>query len=83
MSRTEKMPTAPEITTLGPAKLPTPLGSGYFCKEEERIPLSVDSSISQDLKEPQIMLFEPAGPRTHLYFDPGKVKCAIVTCGGL
>ena len=24
-----------------------------------------------------------AGPRTHLYYDPNKVKAAIVTCGGL
>ena len=24
-----------------------------------------------------------AGPRQDLYFDPGKTKCAIVTCGGL
>lgn len=27
--------------------------------------------------------FEKAGPRQHLYFDPSKVKSAIVTCGGL
>ncbi len=24
-----------------------------------------------------------AGPKTHIYYDPGKVKAAIVTCGGL
>jgi 6-phosphofructokinase 1 len=27
--------------------------------------------------------FEIAGPRARLYFDPSKVHCAIVTCGGL
>ena len=27
--------------------------------------------------------FEMAGPRAQLYFDPTKVKAAIVTCGGL
>lgn len=27
--------------------------------------------------------FEMAGPRSLLYFDPSKVKCALVTCGGL
>ena len=79
----ETSPIAPEISTLGPAKLPTPLASGYFCKDDDRTPLCIDSSLSQDLKEPRTMFFEPAGPRTHLYFDPGKVKCAIVTCGGL
>jgi 6-phosphofructokinase 1 len=27
--------------------------------------------------------FELAGPRPRIYFDPSKVHCAIVTCGGL
>jgi 6-phosphofructokinase 1 len=27
--------------------------------------------------------FELAGPREKIYFDPSKVHCAIVTCGGL
>ena len=27
--------------------------------------------------------FELAGPRSHIYFDPSKLRCALVTCGGL
>jgi len=27
--------------------------------------------------------FEIAGPRERIYFDPSKLKCGIVTCGGL
>jgi len=27
--------------------------------------------------------FELAGPREKIYFDPSKLKCALVTCGGL
>jgi 6-phosphofructokinase 1 len=27
--------------------------------------------------------FEMAGPREKIYFDPSKIKCGIVTCGGL
>ena len=27
--------------------------------------------------------FETAGPREKIYFDPSKLKCGIVTCGGL
>jgi hypothetical protein len=27
--------------------------------------------------------FEMAGPRKTIYFDPSKLKCGIVTCGGL
>ncbi len=29
------------------------------------------------------LFFEMAGPRAKIYFDPFKVHCAIVTCGGL
>ena len=29
------------------------------------------------------ILFEKAGPRSKLFFEPGKVRAAIVTCGGL
>jgi 6-phosphofructokinase 1 len=27
--------------------------------------------------------FEPAGPRAELFFDPSRVACGVVTCGGL
>ncbi|MDD3581025.1 MAG: ATP-dependent 6-phosphofructokinase [Desulfobacca sp.] len=29
------------------------------------------------------LAFELAGPRAKIYFDPNKIRCAIVTCGGL
>ena len=29
------------------------------------------------------LAFEQAGPREKIYFDPSKLKCGIVTCGGL
>ncbi len=31
----------------------------------------------------EIPCFEMAGPRRHIYFDPARANCAIVTCGGL
>lgn len=31
----------------------------------------------------KILAFEKAGPREKIYFDPSKIKAAIVTCGGL
>ncbi len=74
---------APEIASLGPAKLPSPLRIGYFTDDNCRIPLCIDPAIAQELTEPQTYCFEPAGPRRQLYFDSSKVKCAIVTCGGL
>ncbi len=38
--------------------------------------------IGPELEEP-VQLFEKAGPRERLYFEPAKTKVAIVTCGGL
>ncbi len=31
----------------------------------------------------ELEFFEKAGPRDHVHFDPGSIKAAIVTCGGL
>jgi 6-phosphofructokinase 1 len=33
--------------------------------------------------EDSVQLFEKAGPRAKLYFEPAKTKVAVVTCGGL
>ncbi len=30
-----------------------------------------------------LITFEASGPREKLFFDPSKIKCAIVSCGGL
>jgi len=32
---------------------------------------------------PDLLLFEKAGPRERLFFDPARTRAAIVTCGGL
>jgi 6-phosphofructokinase 1 len=32
---------------------------------------------------PELMLFEKAGPRSKLFFEPARTRAAIVTCGGL
>src|SRR5262245_42161018 len=31
----------------------------------------------------ELMLFEKAGPRRRLFFEPDRTRAAIVTCGGL
>ena len=81
-----------EISTLGEAKISTPVQKRTdgaedisFVSDESRIVIEVDSSrISQMLKESQpLPNFELAGPRRHIFFDPSKLKCALVTCGGL
>jgi 6-phosphofructokinase 1 len=56
-----------------------------FVAEEDRV--MVDNSLkyfSEYLKKRKTPLsFEKAGPRQKIYFDPKKIKCAIVTAGGL
>ena len=80
------------ITTLGKAKIKSPVPrradgaeSIVFVGDEERILVDVDTSRVTDLvtagKRPASL--ELAGPRQNIFFDPSKLKCALVTCGGL
>ncbi|MBF0468930.1 MAG: ATP-dependent 6-phosphofructokinase, partial [Desulfamplus sp.] len=80
------------IQTLGEAKIPSPLmgkiKGGYtnrFVKDSDRVIATVDyESIAYYTENGiEIPSFEMAGPREKIYFDPSKLKCAIVTCGGL
>jgi 6-phosphofructokinase 1 len=34
-------------------------------------------------KDGKLLALEKAGPREKIYYDPSKLKCGIVTCGGL
>lgn len=76
------------ITTLGPATVPSPLPLnrnpadvvGDFVPDEARIRLDVEEG---GRGHPSGLLFPKAGPREQLFFDPARVRAAIVTCGGL
>ena len=70
------------IATLGQAKIPSPLPYGNMINTG-KVMLSLSHEYDEDIGTHQTLLFEEAGPRQELYFDPGKTKCAIVTCGGL
>jgi 6-phosphofructokinase 1 len=81
-----------EISTLGESKIPTPVQKRTdgtedisFVSDESRVIIEADSQrISQMIeKSLPIPSFELAGPRRHIFFDPSKLKCALVTCGGL
>ena len=80
------------IQTLGEAKIPSPLlrpdgggNGGYFVDDDERILLHVNEKEAAAFHNKQIPApaFESAGPRRTIYFDPSKLRCALVTCGGL
>jgi 6-phosphofructokinase 1 len=80
------------IPTLGKPKIPTPVQkraqgaeSIHFVSDEDRIVIEVDDSqITRKVKAGQnLPYFQLAGPRAEIFFDPSKLKCAMVTCGGL
>ena len=73
-----------DIPTLGTAKIPTTVTNQRFVDDAEPITLSMTSEELSELDSDTIPIqFEKAGPRSKLYFDPSKIKCAIVSCGGL
>jgi 6-phosphofructokinase 1 len=77
-----------EIATLGLNEKPSPIhlssthgdGLGDFVPGAHRIRYQVDTSPDAPHQE---LLFERAGPRERIYFDPFYTTAAIVTCGGL
>jgi len=80
------------IPTLGPLKIPSPIKRGEkgelrrsFVSDADKVVMDVDlNHINEMIQEGQSLpAFELAGPREKLYFDPSKVRCGLVTCGGL
>ena len=67
------------VTTLGECRVRSPLSG--FVSDEERIPEFIRRRPGQPFDEG--VLFELAGPRERLFFDPTKARAGIVTCGGL
>ena len=87
---TESMIT--EISTLGQAKISTPVqkradGTDVisFVSDDNRVVIEIDDrQITRMVNDGQkLPCFELAGPRRQIFFDPSKLKCALVSCGGL
>jgi len=73
------------IEGLGECRIPSPMTGIKFVSEEENVLfhsnlVDVEAIQRAGKAPPQ---FEIAGPREKIYFDPSKLKCGIVTCGGL
>jgi 6-phosphofructokinase 1 len=73
------------IQRLGECRIPSPMQGGQFVGDDERVLYhdkmeEVQEYLGSGKEPPQ---FETAGPREKIYFDPSKLKCGIVTCGGL
>lgn len=80
------------ITRLGPAEVDSPLahlmadGTGFFVGDDERALFdTIGHTWSHGTMPSEIdaVNLEVAGPRRHIYFEPSRVKAAIITCGGL
>lgn len=73
------------IPRLGDCFIPSPMTNVEFVKDDDHV------LYHRSLKEMEEYLgsgksppsFEKGGPRERIYFDPSKLRCGIVTCGGL
>lgn len=83
------------IPRLGPAKIKSPLRLSTeigdricnFVSDDEKVLYDVSLKTCELCHQNGMarmpLAFERAGPREYLYFDPSKVRAAVVTCGGL
>jgi 6-phosphofructokinase 1 len=77
------------VKTLGEPQFDSPLikegETGCFVSNEEKILIiNTMQELEQWVESGEpIPMFEKAGPRRKIYFKPGEVTSAIVTCGGL
>jgi 6-phosphofructokinase 1 len=74
-----------QVQNLGECRIPSPMKGMPFISDDERVLYhSSAKRIEAGLKAGKTPLsFEMAGAREKIYFDPSKLKCGIVTCGGL
>ncbi len=73
------------IARLGECRIPSPMSGVRFTRDEERVlyhsTLEGITACLGNAAAPPAM--EAAGPRRTLFFDPSKLACGIVTCGGV
>jgi len=73
------------IASLGECRIPSPMSGVRFTSDEERVLYHatlerLNACLDTGAAPPAM---ESAGPRRMLFFDPAKLACGIVTCGGL
>jgi 6-phosphofructokinase 1 len=73
------------IARLGECRIPSPMSGVRFTSDEERVIYHstlerIQPWLDKGAAPPAM---ESAGPRRMLFFDPAKLACGIVTCGGL
>jgi 6-phosphofructokinase 1 len=73
------------ISKLGECRIPSPMISGGHVADSDHVLYhnnlpEIEEYLQAGKRPPS---FEKAGPREKIYLDPSKLKCGIVTCGGL
>ena len=73
------------ISRLGECRIPSPMTGIQFVSDSDNVLYHSDQRKIKDFlgAGEDLPCFEMAGPREKIYFDPSKLKCGIVTCGGL
>ncbi len=80
-----------EISILGACSYPSPLAQRlaqstiHYVGQADRVLLEdrLSHVLEQGSQIGGAPTFELAGPRNQVFFDPAKLRCGIVTCGGL
>ena len=74
-----------EVQRLGECRIPSPISNIRFVSESEHVLYHSNLAEIEQLLNggDRPPVFEKAGPREKIYFDPSKLKCGIITCGGL
>lgn len=73
------------VSKLGECRIPSPMSSSLFVGDDDHVLYhsslkDIRSYLDSGACPPA---FEKGGPRERIFFDPSKLKCGIVTCGGL
>ena len=80
-------PKTTDIPVVGEAKIKNPIRFGRFVREDDAVLVNIVrksvEATKKGKKPPKHQYFQPAGPRSKVYYDTSKTKCAVVTCGGL
>jgi len=73
------------VDRLGEARLPSPMDGVRFVRDDEHVlyDTNLDRLKAQLAAGEEPPRFELAGPRARVFFDPSRLACGIVTCGGL
>jgi 6-phosphofructokinase 1 len=82
-----------KVESVGEPKIPSPLAVGSLGGDVEMASVRENRTVLFDTDRDTLLAavragnevpaFEMAGPRHRIFFDPARVKAAIVTCGGL